>query len=796
MRLFKITILLIFISGKLLVAQNYTQTIRGTITDKTTGTPIPGANIMIPNTNPLIGTSSDQDGKFRLDKVNIGRLTLKITFVGYNDVILTDLSLSAGKEMVLTIEMEEKVTNVDEVVIKANVDKTEPLNKMASISARAFTVEEADRYAGARDDVGRMASNFAGVVGNNDARNDIIIRGNTPSGLLWRLEDVDIPNPNHFAAIGTTGGPISMLKNNMLANSDFITSAFPAEYGNAIAGVFDLRLRNGNNERHEYSAQFGFNGLELAAEGPISKENESSYNFDYSYSSLELFNKFNIQFGTGSAIPKYQDMSFKVDFPKTKIGHISIFGLGGISNIALLDTKKDTSKIDFYGSEGWNTTNYSTTGVIGLSNTININSNTHAKITVAATYHDFKVLKDSVVPDSLRIVPYERSNYIENNYFVSFTVNRKLNVHHNFKAGITWTILSYNLLDSLFYGSSNSFRDIENYRGVTSLLQPYIQWQYKIFDNLILTPGIHYQYLIFNKSSSLEPRVGLKWYLSPTHALSFGFGMHSQMIPSTVFYRQVQLADGSYVKTNEGLGFLRSNHFVMGYDWNISNYMRLKTEIYYQKITHVPVGITSNSDFSILNLGANFELWSPDTLKCTGTGDNYGLEFTLEHFIHNNLYFLLTTSLYESKYKGSDNIEHNTVFDGNYSVNLLAGKEFVFKLKEGKKRQKSILVNLKTTYAGGQRYTPIDQEESILQHTKVYEKGQAFTRQFPPYSRTDLKISYKMNGRKYTVEWALEVTNIFNQKNVYTQYYNTKSGEIYYTYQLGRTIMPLYRITF
>lgn len=314
-------------------------------------------------------------------------------------------------------------------------------------------------------------------------------------------------------------------------------------------------------------------------------------------------------------------------------------------------------------------------------------------------------------------------------------------------------------------------------------------------DNLIFNPGIHYQYLVYNKSGSLEPRLGLKWYFTSSQALSIGFGMHSEMVPLTAFYTQVELPDGSYVKTNDHLGFLHSNHYVIGYDWTMSQFMRFKTEAYYQKITHVPVGITTNSSFSVLNLGANFELWSPDTLKGKGTGDNYGIEFTLEHFIHHGLYYLFTTSLYDSKYTGSDGIKRNTVFDGNYSFNLLAGKEFVFKLREGRKRQKSLLINFKTTYAGGQRYTPIDKEKSIATHSKVYTND-AFSEQFPAYSRTDLKISFKMNGKKATVEWALDITNIFDQKNVYTQYFNTNTNEIYYTYQLGRLIMLQYKITF
>jgi len=224
--------------------------------------------------------------------------------------------------------------------------------------------------------------------------------------------------------------------------------------------------------------------------------------------------------------------------------------------------------------------------------------------------------------------------------------------------------------------------------------------------------------------------------------------------------------------------------------------VRLKTELYYQEITHVPVDGSKLSEFSSLNLGANFDLWSPDTLVSKGTGRNYGLELTLERFINKGFYFLFTSSLYDSKYKGSDGIERSTVFNGNYSINFLAGKEFILKSKRVVKRQKSFVVNLKSLYCGGQRYTPINIEESMILQKTVFNNDQAFSKQFTPYNRTDIKVSFKMNGKKFTVEWALEIMNIFDQKNVYSQYLNRKTSEINYTYQLGRTFMPCYRITF
>ena len=261
-------LLLGFFSLMLSAQSTITQTIRGTVIDKITLTPLPGANVILLNSDPLVGVSADVDGKFRLEKVPIGRVDLKVTYIGYKDIILSGLNLQAGKELVLDLKMDEMAVMSDEVVVTAKREKAKAINDMATVSARGFTVEETERYAGSRNDVARMASNFAGVRGTDDSRNDIIIRGNSPTGLLWRLEGVDIPNPNHYGATESTGGPVSILNNNQLANSDFLTGAFPAEYGNATSGVFDLKMRNGNNEKNEFLGQVGFNGFELGAEGP------------------------------------------------------------------------------------------------------------------------------------------------------------------------------------------------------------------------------------------------------------------------------------------------------------------------------------------------------------------------------------------------------------------------------------------------------------------------------------------------------------------------------------------------
>jgi hypothetical protein len=795
-----IALLVLGLNTTPLLAQSHTQTIRGDVVDKNTGAFLPGATIVLLGSEPLKGTLSDDQGNFRLTNVPIGRQSIQITYIGYYDVTLSNLDLNSSKEMVLHIEMEEKLYQGAEVIIRAEADKSAPINKMTTVSSRVFSIEETEKYAGARSDIARMASNFAGVTGSDDSRNDIIIRGNTPSGLLWRLDGMDIPNPNHFAAFGTSGGPICILRNNLLSNSDFLTAAFPAEYGNALAGVFDVKMINGNNEKHEFLAQVAFNGIEAGAEGPLSKKNQSSYILNYRYSTLDLFSKMGIQMGTGQGVPKYQDLLFKLNFPKTKAGSFSLFGIGGLSHIAFLDSKKDTTKdkIDFYGSEGWDITNHSNQGVIGLNHSYLINSHSFVKSTIGFTYHNFYTTHDTVTPVTLGTYRYEGTNDEEMRLFIASAYNKKFSARHNLKAGIIITGTFDHLVDSLYHASDGTYRYANNYRGYSLLLQPYAEYQVHLSERITLNTGLHLQYFNISNAYSIEPRLGLKWQFARTQQLGFGYGMHSQTIPVTIFYNQSLEVDGSYRLTNNHLDFTRSHHFALNYDWSISNNTRLKAEAYYQHLYGIPVNGAHNDSYSLLNEGANFQFESPDTLANRGIGRNYGIELTLERFISKGFYFLATASLYDSQYKGSDGIWRNTAFNGRYTANLLAGKEFNIKLRKKKeeKRKKTFIINLKTTRSGGQRYTPIDEAASLATQRNVYIDNLAFSKKFPDYWRTDLKLGYKMNGKRITVEWSLEITNLFNQKNVYNQTFNRKTGESYFTWQLGRVIIPQYRITF
>ena len=633
--------------------QVITQTIRGLIVDKQSQAPLPGVVVLIIGQNPPINCISAADGSFKLKEVPVGRWQLKFQLLGYKEKFMT-VVLNAGKESVSNVEMEEQVIQGEEVTVTAEQDKTKTNNKMSTVSARVFSAEEAARYAGSRNDPARMAANFAGVSGSNDSRNDIVVRGNSPLGILWRLNGLDIPNPNHFGNAGATGGPISILNNNTLDNSDFMTGAFASDYGNATSGVFDLRMRQGNNEKREYLVQVGFNGFELGAEGPFSKNKNASYLLNYRYSTLSVFKALNIDFGTGAAIPQYQDLNFKTDVQTKKAGKFSLWAIGGLSYVALLesDKKQGTALYNFSARDAYFRSNV---GAAGIAHTYLLKNNAYIKTNagISGSYNQIKADRiDSSFTTPNHIKPEYRQTTQTIRYSLNSTYNKKYNSRNFLNIGLYTELYQSLFVDSndTKYGT-NTFVVLRNYKGNTALLRAFTQWQHKFSEKLQFNLGLSNQYFLLNQSNAIEPRLGIKYALTSKKSLSFGGGPHSQLQPTYIYFASDTI-NGQRVETNKNLDFTRAAHAVLAYDQSFNSNFRLKTEIYYQYIYHAPVKDYPSS-FSVLNLGADFTSPNVNHLVSKGTGENYGLEITLEKFYSKGFYFLCTGSFFESKYTGS-----------------------------------------------------------------------------------------------------------------------------------------------
>ena len=773
--------------------QKYTQTVRGRVIDKETLQPIPFVSVGVMVNGVMLGAITCENGSYRVENVPIGRASVQFSFVGYESVTMQNLEVTSGREMLVNAELVESLVNIEEV--RVTVNKERPLNSYAFASARTFSVEEAQRYAGAAYDVSRLAMNFAGVKSTEDSQNEIVIRGNSPIGMIFRLDGIDIPNPNHFGDGSASGGILSMLNVNTLANSDFITGAFPAEYSNTLSGVFDLRMRNGNNQKHEFVGQVALMGLEFGAEGPISKRSGSSYLLNYRYATSGLLNA--VVDLDMQGMPNYQDASFKLNFPSKCGASTTIIGFGGNSNIYWLESTRDTTveKSEMSDFIHYDVDEYmdNKSGVIGVSHTRPLGQNAYLRVitsasTVINSYRTDSVSTETRVPQLRAGANFQRSKYALRAF-----INTRINAKNSLRAGFTIEKQDFALNDSMLIVHSGTFRTLRDFNGSDYLASPYLQWQHRLSQQMRLNIGMNANYQHSTHSFAPEPRLGISWEPMQGNTLNFAYGLHSLATLVEVLQNEVMSSDGTYSKPNADLGFTSSHHFVMGYDKMMSRVFRIKTELYYQYIYNALVEIEPSS-YSMLNRRSGSDLdFGP--LANNGDGYNYGLELTAEKFMDKGTYFLSTLSLFESKYRGSDGVLRNTAFNGNYVFNLLGGKEFRLG-SGGGKYVKRLNVDGKVNLSGGQRYTPIDLEESRQTGFTQYDHSRAFSEQMPMYMTLNIRTGIKFIGKAATQEIAIGLDNVTNRKNPLWVRYDHRIDDLKTVYQFGFMPDILYRIVF
>ncbi len=758
MRVF-IFFLLFFFSFCLVktAAQRPVQTLRGTVTDNASNVPVSYATVILQGTKPAIGTTTDSTGNFVLKNVPVGRYDVGVSMVGYQPAVVNEVQVSSGKETFITISLKEATTELKEVVVKRTISKEHPLNPMASVSAQMLSVEEASRYAGGFDDPARLVSSFAGVA-SNVGNNGIVVRGNNPKSLQWKLEGVEIPNPNHFADVTGTfgGGGLTALSSQLLANSDFFSGAFPAEYSNALSGVFDIFMRNGSNVKNETTLQAGLIGVEAASEGPFRKGGQSSYLFNYRYSTLALLSPV---LPANSGGVRYQDLSFKLNFPTRKAGTFTLWGIG------LIDRSGEDAKTDstqwYYKSDRENEDVKQFMGASGLTHKLFFNEKTYIKSTLAATVSGLDLTTDSLLRNN-SFMPQNRINCKNWNFVFNSFVNTKFSARHINKTGIVVTGLLYNMHLQQSVATEAPMLDVVNKTGFSTLLSAYTNSTFTISPKLTANIGINGQLFTLNHHYTIEPRAGITYQTTENQTLSVAYGLHSRLEKINYYFSENSTYENEPV--NKNLDFTRAHHVVIGYDWNVSEHHHLKVETYYQYLFRVPV--IADSSYSFLNLESDW--FFNDKLQNTGKGKNYGVDVTFEKYMSDGYYYMLTASLFNSRYKGGDNIWRNTRFNRNYLFNFLIGKEWQL----GASGQNTLGLNIRVTCQGGDRYSPIDTEASLKSKDVIFDETKAFSKQVDPTFFTHFTASYRINKHSVSHEFALKIVNVTSQKEYQGFEYN------------------------
>jgi len=773
-------------------AQTLTQTIRGNITDEASGQPLSGATIKLQDLG--LQTQSNAQGTFRLTDVPTGRHLIRVEREGYAAYAIPDLAVISGKETVLDIALTPTVYETEEVEIRAP-----QVRDVGRVSTRVFTVEETKRFAAVYFDPARMATSFPGVATANDQANHLIIRGNSPNGVNWRMEGVDIVNPNHLTNAGTfsdrvtqSGGGTILLSTQLLSNSTFSTGAFAPRYGNALAGVFDINLRDGNNESYEYTLQAGLIGVDLAAEGPISREQGSSFLANYRYSTVGLLGLLGVNFGNEEI--NYQDFAFNLHLPAGKFGTFSVFGMGGLSGNRFtgggendtLETGKDRFDIDFR----------SRMGAAGITHQLPIGTRTVWRSVVAASGIN-STRNAEWRFDSTGVLPVERDQLTQVKLSVSSSLTHKFGPRSNLRVGTYYTQI-YDSATSLIRSldTAANFRILAQNGGNAGLIQPYVNWQLRPSSSLTLNLGLHGMYFLLNGSRSLEPRLNLGWRIDSRQSLRFAYGLHSQLQLPALYYLSVLGPNDQPTFPNRDLDFSRAHHLVLSYQYQVRPDFLVKVEPYYQYLFNVPIVNDPSGTFSALNLVESFidQQFANETLINAGLGRNYGLEFSAEKYLSRNYYALFSGSVYESEYQAGDGVWRDTRFNGNYLFSLSGGREFDFTTKKNKDKVWGI--NLRVIYQGGFRAAPVDSLASVAAQRTIYDYSDGFSEELPDYFRTDLRVIFKRNRPKVTRTFSLDIQNVFNTQNVAFRVYDPVQERIVTRFQLG--IIPLlsYRLEF
>lgn len=780
-RTMKHLFLIVFLLCGYIAHTQATQNIRGVVRDKNSKSILIGATVEVLGSDQRAVT--DENGQFLLEKIKVGRVNLQVRYLGYEPLTQEDFLLQSTKETYLELELSEGQIIIGETTITASKHAFEAVNPSSVVSTRSFTAEETERIPAGVNDPGRVALSYPGVQrGENDTENQIVVRGNSPAGILWRLEGIDIPNPNHFAIIGSSGGGITVFSAQLLARSDFSTGGFAAEYGNAFSGAFDIHFRQGNFFKASNRFRLSLLGIDFSREGPI-KEGRSSYLVNYRYSTLGLLNSFGLYLVGERVSNQFQDLSFNLTFKsKNNKSTHTLFGIGGLSKEHYIPVEDPNQRVAGISNHWEDRVHPANMGALGWTWTYLPDNKSYLKTAVALVGSKIERMRDTLNLQDLRY-RYDTQKYLDSRLVGSITYNRKLNTKTVYKTGIIFNQIWFDFFKSTRARNNTSNINQQEFNtsvqgsGNTQQFQHYGQVQYQLAEKWSLNGGYHFLHLFSNNTASLEPRLALEYKPASNMRLSLAQGWYSRALPLMAYYFTDTL--GNYL--NKDLKLLKAQHTILAWHLYAQQKMRIIVEAYWQRLYNVPIRPALNSTYWMLNESDDFP---EQEVVSKGKGTNYGIDAAVEKLFSNSYYFLLNGSLLKGTFQALNGERHNTRFNTVFSSSFTFGKEFP--LNKGRIFQ----VGGRYLLNGGFRYTPHDPERSQAQGRYVMQLGADFAKQVPMYQRLDLRLAYRFNSKKVAGVVNLDVQNTLNRLNPSRVGYDAVRNETYVVWD-GSGVVPV-----
>ena len=753
----------------------------GTITNLLNNDPIPFANIIVEGT--MIGTTSDIDGNYEILNLQAGAYNFKCSYIGFNTDIQSEIKVSSNKNLRLDFFLSENSEVLSEVKIKGNTfNKT----KASPVSLRTINASEISKSPGGNRDISKVISNLPGVSSSSSFRNDIIIRGGAPSENRFFLDGIEIQTINHFSTQGSSGGPVGILNVNFIREVDLYTGAFPANRGNALSSVMELKQIEGNDEEISGSFTVGSSDAGLTLNTPISKKSTLLLSVRRSYLQF-LFKALKLPF-----LPTYNDMQFKYTYKPNNKNQFNFLGIAAIDDFTLNpginEGEKDSMQLaqNNYNLNNLvinNQWNYTAGGTwrhfFSNSNLFFVMSRSHLNNT-ALKYLDYADVT------SQKILDY-KSEEIENKTRLEYNFERNeytINVGANLEDAtyLNNTKQNFTVGDSIFTGVVNADLNFLKYGAFSQIGKTYFS------NKLAASFGLRIDGNSFTESKNtpnLSPRLSLAFNLNEKISLNSNIGRFYQLPTYTILGFE---DDGKYL--NKDASYISCDHLVVGIEYNPSSYSKITLESFYKSYANYPFSVLDS--ISLANLGGDFGVIGNEDISSISKGNSYGVELLAQQKMSSSIYGILSVTYYRSRFEDKKGNLVASTWDNRFILNMTAGKKF----------KRNIELGLKYRYSGGAPYTPIDLINSSnkaiwdINQRGVLDYNLLNTKRLNGQHGLDIRVDKKWFFKSWSLNAYIDIENILNAKRELPSEYGidpnlgplvSGTGETSYSY-------PLYEI--
>ena len=721
----------------------------GTITNVLNNDPIPFANIIVEGT--MIGTTSDIDGNYEILNLQAGAYNFKCSYIGFNTDIQSEIKVSSNKNLRLDFFLSENSEVLSEVKVKGNTfNKT----KASPVSLRTINASEISKSPGGNRDISKVISNLPGVSSSSSFRNDIIIRGGAPSENRFFLDGIEIQTINHFSTQGSSGGPVGILNVNFIREVDLYTGAFPANRGNALSSVMELKQIEGNDEEISGSFTVGSSDAGLTLNTPISKKSTLLLSVRRSYLQF-LFKALKLPF-----LPTYNDMQFKYTYKPNNKNQFNFLGIAAIDDFTLNpginEGEKDSMQLaqNNYNLNNLvinNQWNYTAGGTwrhfFSNSNLFFVMSRSHLNNT-ALKYLDYADVT------SQKILDY-KSEEIENKTRLEYNFERNeytINVGANLEDAtyLNNTKQNFTVGDSIFTGVVNADLNFLKYGAFTQIGKTYFS------NKLVASFGLRIDGNSFTESKNtpnLSPRLSLAFNLSEKISLNSNIGRFYQLPTYTILGFE---DDGKYL--NKDASYISCDHLVVGIEYNPSSYSKIALESFYKSYTNYPFSVLDS--ISLANLGGDFGVIGNEDISSISKGNSYGVELLAQQKMSSSIYGILSVTYYRSRFEDKKGNLVASTWDNRFILNMTAGKKF----------KRNIELGLKYRYSGGAPYTPIDLINSSnkaiwdINQRGVLDYNLLNTKRLNGQHGLDIRVDKKWFFKSWSLNAYIDIENILNAK--------------------------------